>query len=153
MEPTRSALDLYRALPKRYQRAALVALARGQELSRDRWPTVPILLATAREFGVDKRKLAAMFGIVTLPISNARNHVTYDAVRGGEPPLYFVYDPALKPFYDYFRASVAMDDEPLHRRPLVYGWGVYLPKERKQRVERAYHRYHARAEGHAMTAH
>ena len=142
----RTALDHFTALPKRYQHAGLVALARGREQAKDHWPHMAIIRATAKEFGVDKEKLAAMFGIVTLAVSNARTHVTYDAMRNGEPPLYLWYDPKLRPFYDFFRAFVAQDAEPLHRRPLAYGEGTYLPRDKERRVKAAYERFHARAD-------
>ncbi|WP_237152080.1 hypothetical protein [Oryzibacter oryziterrae] len=110
----KTALERLMALPKRYQSAALAAIARARIACKDRWPDLPTLSRTSKEFEVEMDKLAAMFGHLRVPMGST-NKFYFDALRHGEPMNIYRYDPRLRQFYNFFRAFVAQDEEPLRR--------------------------------------
>ncbi len=112
------AIEYLKALPPRYQAAALVTIARARESRMDKWPTIDLIAAIAEEFGVEVPPLAAMLGFLQMPLGE-KPRIYFDAMRRGNPPLGYAYDRKLQRYYDFFRYAMAKDGErPFLARPL-----------------------------------
>ncbi|GBU17776.1 MULTISPECIES: hypothetical protein [Methylobacterium] len=110
------ALEAYRALPAPYRRVALSLLRHARRWRKDRWPTLQPIDKAARRASLRVDCLAAMFGFVALPYGLKDAIVFRDTMRGGDVSPDHVYDSRLRPFYEFFRAAVAADDEPMDKR-------------------------------------